>query len=76
MGVPDTAKGEALILLTTRDVTSDQVRDKLLGAGIPALWVPKRIFKVEKIPVLGTGKLDLKGCRDLAQQVITAQTTV
>jgi acyl-[acyl-carrier-protein]-phospholipid O-acyltransferase/long-chain-fatty-acid--[acyl-carrier-protein] ligase len=76
MGVPDTVKGEALILLTTRDVTSDQVREKLLGAGLPALWVPKRIFKVEKIPVLGTGKLDLKGCRELTQQVITAQTTV
>ncbi|MBX3750309.1 MAG: AMP-binding protein [Opitutaceae bacterium] len=76
MGVPDTAKGEALIVLTTRDVTSDEIREKLLTAGLPALWVPKRIFKVDHIPVLGTGKLDLKGCRDLTLQVLSAQTTV
>ena len=65
MSMPDPSKGEALVLLTTRDVTSDQVREKLLAAGLPNLWVPKRILKVEKIPVLGTGKLDLKGCREL-----------
>ncbi len=76
MGVPDTAKGEALVVLTTRDVTSDEIREKLLAAGLPALWIPKRIFKVEHIPVLGTGKLDLKGCRDLTLQVLSAQTTV
>lgn len=76
MGVPDTAKGEALVVLTTRDVTTDALREKLLAAGLPALWIPKRIYKVDHIPVLGTGKLDLKGCRDLTQQVISAQTTV
>lgn len=76
MGVPDTAKGEALVVLTTRDVTSDEIREKLLAAGLPALWIPKRIFKVDHIPVLGTGKLDLKGCRDLTLQVLSAQTTV
>jgi len=31
---------------------------------------------VDHIPVLGTGKLDLKGCRDLTLQVLSAQTTV
>ncbi len=38
----------------------------LLGVGLTNLWVPKIIHQVEKIPVLGTGKLDLKRCRDLA----------
>ena len=66
MGVPDSTKGEALVLLTTRHVNSDQVREKLLASGLPNLWVPKIVHRVEKIPVLGTGKLDLKGCRDLA----------
>ena len=58
------------MLLTTHDVTSDQVREKLLAAGLPNLWVPKRILKVEKIPVLGTGKLDLKGCRELLLSIL------
>ncbi|MFZ9681863.1 MAG: AMP-binding protein [Cephaloticoccus sp.] len=66
MGVPDVAKGEALVLLTTQDVTSDQVREKLLAAGLPSLWIPKLIRRVEAIPVLGTGKLDLKACREAA----------
>jgi acyl-[acyl-carrier-protein]-phospholipid O-acyltransferase/long-chain-fatty-acid--[acyl-carrier-protein] ligase len=67
VGVPDAAKGEALVLLTTRDLSADQVRDKLTAAGLPNLWVPKIIRRVEKIPMLGTGKLDLKGCKDLAE---------
>ena len=69
MGVPDSTKGEALVLLTMHDVTSDQVREKLLAAGLPNLWVPKVIQRVEKIPVLGTGKLDLKACRELALEL-------
>jgi acyl-[acyl-carrier-protein]-phospholipid O-acyltransferase/long-chain-fatty-acid--[acyl-carrier-protein] ligase len=69
MGVPDELKGEALVLLTTKEISSDELRGKLLGAGLPALWVPKLIQRVEKIPILGTGKTDLKACRDLALQV-------
>ena len=70
MGVPDRAKGEALVLLTTKDVTQVQLRDKLAAAGLPSLWVPKLIHKVEKIPVLGSGKLDLKGCREVALEAV------
>ena len=68
-GVPDAAKGEALVLLTTMEVTAEQVRAKLLEAGLPNLWVPRIIRRVEKIPMLGTGKTDLKGCRTLALEL-------
>ena len=73
MGVPDASKGEALVLLTTLDLTADAVREKLLGAGLPTLWVPRIIRRVEKIPVLGTGKLDLKLCRELAMEPVAAK---
>ena len=66
-GVPDSSKGEALVLLTTQEVTVAEIRAKLLEAGLPNLWVPKLVCKVEQIPVLGTGKVDLKACRVLAQ---------
>ena len=66
VGVPDPAKGETLVLLTTLELTADLVREKLLGVGLPNLWIPRVIRQVQKIPVLGTGKLDLKACRDLA----------
>ncbi len=65
-GIPDATKGEALVLLTTKEVAAADLRAKLLDAGFPNLWVPKIIVKVPAIPVLGTGKTDLKGCRALA----------
>ena len=65
-GVPDASKGEALVLLTTQDVTADQLRTKLSDLGVPNLWVPKIIKRVDKIPMLGTGKTDLKRCREVA----------
>jgi acyl-[acyl-carrier-protein]-phospholipid O-acyltransferase/long-chain-fatty-acid--[acyl-carrier-protein] ligase len=67
-GVPDGLKGEALVLLTTIDISMETLRAKLSEAGIPNLWVPKIIKRVDKIPTLGTGKLDLKACEKLASE--------
>jgi acyl-[acyl-carrier-protein]-phospholipid O-acyltransferase/long-chain-fatty-acid--[acyl-carrier-protein] ligase len=66
VGVVDAAKGESLILLAVRDLTLAEVRQKLLEAGLPSLWVPKKIMKVDRIPILGSGKLDLGKCKELA----------
>lgn len=70
MGVPDPGKGEALVLLTTLELTVKELREKLLAANLPNLWVPKVIKRVDAIPVLGTGKLDLKGCQDAAKSAM------
>jgi acyl-[acyl-carrier-protein]-phospholipid O-acyltransferase / long-chain-fatty-acid--[acyl-carrier-protein] ligase len=68
-GVPDEAKGESLVVLTTVDVSPAQIRDMLSAAGFPNLWIPRLVKRVAAIPVLGTGKLDLAGCRRLALEV-------
>ena len=65
-GVPDEAKGEALVLLAARDIDLADLRAKLAAAGVANLWIPKKIKRVGAIPVLGTGKLDLKGIREAA----------
>lgn len=65
-GIPDTAKGEALVLLTTEPITVEELRARLLDGGLPNLWIPRNIQRVESIPMLGSGKLDLKGCQELA----------
>ena len=65
-GVQDEAKGEALVLLASVDVDLAQLRDKLREAGVPNLWIPKRICRVDSIPVLASGKLDLKRCQERA----------
>ncbi len=66
VGVPDQAKGEALVLLTARDLSPEKIREHLLADGLPSLWIPRTIKRVEKIPILGSGKLDLGKCKDLA----------
>ena len=72
VGVPDLAKGEALVLLSTVDVDTTRLRAGLAALGVPNLWIPKTIKRVEALPVLGTGKLDLKGCKELALAETTA----
>jgi acyl-[acyl-carrier-protein]-phospholipid O-acyltransferase/long-chain-fatty-acid--[acyl-carrier-protein] ligase len=66
MGVPDEKKGEALVLLTTLPIDPDDLRKRLLGLGLPALWVPRSVRRVEALPLLATGKLDLRACLQLA----------
>lgn len=56
---PDSAKGEALVLLSAIDVDMAYLRQKLVAAGLPNLWIPKQIVRLDEIPVLSTGKLDL-----------------
>jgi acyl-[acyl-carrier-protein]-phospholipid O-acyltransferase/long-chain-fatty-acid--[acyl-carrier-protein] ligase len=67
VGVPDEAKGESLVLLTVVDVDLADLRSRLSAAGVPNLWAPRRVRRLDALPVLGTGKLDLKACQDLAR---------
>src|SRR6266480_2899751 len=65
VGVQDQAKGEALVLISAVDVDLAQLRKKLREGGVPNLWIPKHVQRVEAIPVLASGKLDLKKCKEL-----------
>lgn len=68
VGVPDEAKGEALVLLSSQpDIDLQHLRVKLSEAGIPALWIPKKILVVPEIPILASGKLDIKACETTAR---------
>ncbi|MDB4556750.1 hypothetical protein N9005_05795, partial [Akkermansiaceae bacterium] len=63
-------KGEAIALLSTIagpaiEQENLDLRYKLLDEGLPSLWCPKTIIPVEEIPILASGKLDIKGCEEL-----------
>ena len=69
--VPDPRKGERLIVVhAPLDQTPQEVCDHLKTLGLPNLWIPSpdSFLPVEQIPVLGTGKLDLKGLAGLAKE--------
>ncbi|HVJ45207.1 MAG TPA: AMP-binding protein [Luteolibacter sp.] len=71
VGVPDEQKGEAILLLSTiagpaLEQECIDLRYKLLDQGLSSLWCPKAIIPVKEIPVLASGKLDIKGCEELA----------
>jgi acyl-[acyl-carrier-protein]-phospholipid O-acyltransferase/long-chain-fatty-acid--[acyl-carrier-protein] ligase len=70
-GVPDEKKGERLVVLhTLPDDKLQAVLDKLPQASLPNLWVPRanQFFRIETLPHLGTGKLDLRKIREIAGQ--------
>ena len=72
VGVPDEKKGEAIVLLSTiagqaLEQECIDLRYKLLDEGITSLWCPRQIIPVKEIPLLASGKLDIKGCQELAK---------
>ncbi len=66
--VPDEKRGERLVVLYTLDFDVPLMLEKLKRAGLPNLWIPeaKMFFKVDAIPLLGSGKLDLASIKLLA----------
>lgn len=68
--VADTKKGERIIVVhKPLGMPVDQVLARLAECGLPNLWIPdaKSFLEVDQIPVLGTGKLDLKALKQLAE---------
>ncbi len=69
--VPDPKKGERLVVVHRQlDRTPQEICDHLASLGLPNLWIPSpdSFLLVEVIPVLGTGKLDLKGLEQVARE--------
>ena len=69
--VPDARKGERLIVIHKHLAKSPaELIAGLRAAGLPNLFIPSEesFAEVEELPVLGTGKLDLKGVKEVAMQ--------
>ncbi len=69
--VPDERKGERLAVLHTLDEDKlPAILERLAGSGLPNLFIPRRdqFVRVESLPVLGTGKLDLRAVKRIAAE--------
>ncbi len=65
-GVYDPQKGEALVVLAAIEMTAQELRERLAKSGLPNLWIPRIVRRVEAIPCLASGKLDLRALNALA----------
>jgi acyl-[acyl-carrier-protein]-phospholipid O-acyltransferase/long-chain-fatty-acid--[acyl-carrier-protein] ligase len=67
--VPDAKRGERLVVLRTAwERTPAEVCKALAAANLPRIWIPavEDFYEVEAIPILATGKLDLRKVKELA----------
>jgi acyl-[acyl-carrier-protein]-phospholipid O-acyltransferase/long-chain-fatty-acid--[acyl-carrier-protein] ligase len=67
--VPDEKKGERLVVLhRTLSKPIEQLLREFGETGVPNLWIPDRLsfFEIEAVPVLASGKLDLRRIKEIA----------
>jgi acyl-[acyl-carrier-protein]-phospholipid O-acyltransferase/long-chain-fatty-acid--[acyl-carrier-protein] ligase len=70
-GIPDERKGEQLAVLHTLDESQlPGIVAKLTASGLPNLYIPSRtnFIKVDALPMLGTGKMDLRSLKRIAME--------
>lgn len=72
--VPSEKKGEKIIVMYTdlKGKTPEEIVVAMRENNIPPIWIPAldAFVQVEKIPILGTGKLDIQGAKNLALKVM------
>ncbi|OGV47958.1 MAG: hypothetical protein A2017_21230 [Lentisphaerae bacterium GWF2_44_16] len=71
-GIPDKTKGEKLIVFHTYlELIPEKIIEEMRIKGLPNLWIPRAdaFIKLEHMPLLGSGKLDLSNIRQLAEKV-------
>jgi acyl-[acyl-carrier-protein]-phospholipid O-acyltransferase/long-chain-fatty-acid--[acyl-carrier-protein] ligase len=72
VAAPDPAKGERIVVLYEGEATPEAVLDALGASGLPKLWLPKRdgVRKLDAVPLLGSGKADLKKAKEIAAAAV------
>lgn len=71
VGIPDKKKGEQLVMFTTLDKPDrKKITDGLRGQGVADLMMPKTIFQVETMPMLGSGKTDYVALTRIAKDKV------
>ena len=68
VNLPDEKKGEKIVLLIDKDI--ENLKSKLVEFGMNPLWIPSIVKTIDAVPVLGTGKIDFKGAKDLVLEAL------
>jgi acyl-[acyl-carrier-protein]-phospholipid O-acyltransferase/long-chain-fatty-acid--[acyl-carrier-protein] ligase len=73
IAVPDEKTGERLVVVhTPTEQTPEDLRQALLDEGLSYIYVPPvdSFLQVDDLPMLGTGKLDHKSIRQMAEAIL------
>ena len=66
VGLPDATRGEKIVLVSDRELDLTVIRKKMLDLGCQALMLPAEYQVVNSIPLLGSGKADVRRARAMA----------
>ncbi|MFT6889703.1 MAG: acyl-[acyl-carrier-protein]-phospholipid O-acyltransferase [Halioglobus sp.] len=69
VAIPDTRKGEKIILLSEQKLDIDTVRKSLIAANVSSLLIPTAVYQVPEIPKLGSGKTNYPELNTLARTI-------
>jgi len=65
----DEKKGEKIILLYSAEISLDEIKAKINNSSIPPLIRPSKIYQLDAIPKLASGKMDLLKAKRVAKEL-------
>jgi acyl-[acyl-carrier-protein]-phospholipid O-acyltransferase/long-chain-fatty-acid--[acyl-carrier-protein] ligase len=75
VALPDPRRGEKLVLVTEAyAVDRNRLVESARRLGVPEIAVPREVIKIERLPLLGTGKIDYPAVTRLAEQSLSEIT--
>ena len=70
VALSDDKKGESIVLLIKSTLSLDEINERIKGLNVPPIMLPSQVFLVDEIPMLGSGKVDFKGAKNLAMSLV------
>ncbi|MBF0752568.1 MULTISPECIES: acyl-[ACP]--phospholipid O-acyltransferase [unclassified Pasteurella] len=71
IAVNDEKKGESVVLLVKSPLSLEEINTRIKSLNIPPIMLPSQVFLVNEIPLLGSGKVDFKGAKKLAEEILS-----
>ena len=71
VAVADAVKGEIIVLLYVGEKEPDDIAREIRKSGLNPLMLPGKVFKVESLPKLGSGKWDFTTLKQMANALVS-----
>ena len=65
----DEKKGEKIALLYSGEMSESEISDKIKEANLAPIMQPSVVKKIDEIPILGSGKVDFKAVKSMAENL-------